>query len=186
MCSGWNPHLPSTICICSSICIDLRLLHGLNISISLDSNRDFMISDLLFKNGESSYFMVMCWHIFPMWIIFSVCLHQSIRRAKSLPWQRDLLEESLRAVGLPGIENGAKLFVSNLDGGVSNEDIRVQPEPYIFILYGSLLWISHEIKWTCFSGTFLWNWRPKAICNSLWQKWPAKCKYQGSDVFFLY
>lgn len=62
--------------------------------------------------------------------LFSICLHQSIR-TKSLPWQRDLFEESLRAVGLPGIENGAKLFVSNLDGGVSNEDIRVQSEPCI-------------------------------------------------------
>lgn len=61
--------------------------------------------------------------------IFLVWLHQSNRRTRGLPWQRDLLEESLRSVGLPAIENEAKLFVSNLDSGVSNQDIRVQPEP---------------------------------------------------------
>lgn len=55
---------------------------------------------------------------------FLVCLHQSFRRPKNLPWQRDLLEESLNAAGLPGLDNGAKLYVSNLDIGVTNEDIR--------------------------------------------------------------
>ncbi|KAL1814877.1 THO complex subunit 4C isoform X1 [Daucus carota subsp. sativus] len=49
---------------------------------------------------------------------------KSNRRSRGLPWQRDLLEESLRAVGLPAIENESKLFVSNLDSGVSNQDIR--------------------------------------------------------------
>lgn len=42
-----------------------------------------------------------------------------------MPWQRDLLEESLKATGLPGLDDGAKLYVSNLDIGVTNEDIRV-------------------------------------------------------------
>ncbi|XP_071702516.1 THO complex subunit 4D-like [Rutidosis leptorrhynchoides] len=46
------------------------------------------------------------------------------RRPKSLPWQRDLLEESLKSTGLPGLDDGAKLYVSNLDIGVTNEDIR--------------------------------------------------------------
>ncbi|KAJ9564678.1 hypothetical protein OSB04_000644 [Centaurea solstitialis] len=55
---------------------------------------------------------------------FLVCLRQSFRRPKNLPWQRDLLEESLKAAGLPGLDNGAKLYVSNLDIGVTNEDIR--------------------------------------------------------------
>lgn len=68
---------------------------------------------------------------------FSVCLRQSIRRTKGVPWQRDLLEESLRAVGMPGIESEARLFISNLDRGVSNEDIRVQLETYVFVLNGS-------------------------------------------------
>ncbi|XP_057501008.1 THO complex subunit 4D-like [Actinidia eriantha] len=49
---------------------------------------------------------------------------KSFRRPKSFPWQRDLLEDSLRAAGLPGVENGTKLYISNLDTGVTNEDIR--------------------------------------------------------------
>lgn len=54
-----------------------------------------------------------------------VCLHQSFRRTKNLPWQSGLIEESLKAAGLSGLEAGTKLFISNLDVGVSNEDIRV-------------------------------------------------------------
>ncbi|KAF5960403.1 hypothetical protein HYC85_001612 [Camellia sinensis] len=48
----------------------------------------------------------------------------SFRGAKSFPWRHDLFEDSLRAAGLTGVENGTKLFVSNLDIGVTNEDIR--------------------------------------------------------------
>ncbi|KAL8246726.1 hypothetical protein R6Q59_007941 [Mikania micrantha] len=46
------------------------------------------------------------------------------RRPKNLPWQHDLLEESLTAAGVPGFDNGSKLNISNLDIGVTNEDIR--------------------------------------------------------------
>ncbi|KAJ9172971.1 hypothetical protein P3X46_016155 [Hevea brasiliensis] len=46
------------------------------------------------------------------------------RRIRSLPWQHDLLEDSIRAAGITGAEVGTKLYVSNLDYGVSNEDIR--------------------------------------------------------------
>ncbi|XP_024967944.1 THO complex subunit 4D-like [Cynara cardunculus var. scolymus] len=49
---------------------------------------------------------------------------KSFRRPKNSAWQRDLFEESLKAAGLPGFDNGAKLHVSNLDIGVTNEDIR--------------------------------------------------------------
>lgn len=56
----------------------------------------------------------------------SICFHQPPRRIRSLPWQHDLLEDSIRAAGITGAEGGAKLYVSNLDYGVSNEDIRVQ------------------------------------------------------------
>uniref|UniRef100_A0A5B6YZA5 Putative RNA-binding family protein isoform 2 n=1 Tax=Davidia involucrata TaxID=16924 RepID=A0A5B6YZA5_DAVIN len=45
-------------------------------------------------------------------------------RPKSFPWKHDLFEDSLRAAGLTGVENGTKLYVSNLDFGVTNEDIR--------------------------------------------------------------
>ncbi|KAJ0099867.1 hypothetical protein Patl1_21236 [Pistacia atlantica] len=55
--------------------------------------------------------------------VFS-CFYQSFRRAKSFPWQHDLFEDSLRAAGISGIEVGAKLYVSNLHFGVTNEDIR--------------------------------------------------------------
>ena len=65
---------------------------------------------------------------------FSVCFHQSVRRTRNFPWHQDLFEESLRAAGIPGIEIGTKLYVSNLDSGVTNEDIRVRLEPYVFIL----------------------------------------------------
>ncbi|KAF8398970.1 hypothetical protein HHK36_014835 [Tetracentron sinense] len=51
-------------------------------------------------------------------------LHQSSSRTKHFTWQHDLFEDSLIAAGLPGIETGTKLYVSNLDYGVSNEDIR--------------------------------------------------------------
>lgn len=59
--------------------------------------------------------------------------YQSFRRAKSFPWQHDLFEDSLRAAGISGIEVGAKLYVSNLHFGVTNEDIRVQLELYVLI-----------------------------------------------------
>ncbi|XP_038896761.1 THO complex subunit 4D-like [Benincasa hispida] len=46
------------------------------------------------------------------------------RRMKNVQWQHDLFEDSLRASGISGIEIGTKLYVSNLDYGVSKEDIR--------------------------------------------------------------
>lgn len=50
---------------------------------------------------------------------------QSFRRTKNFPWQQDLLEESLAAAGIPAMENGTKLNITNLERGVSNDDIRV-------------------------------------------------------------
>ncbi|GKV47069.1 hypothetical protein SLEP1_g54006 [Rubroshorea leprosula] len=49
---------------------------------------------------------------------------KSTRRPRRLPWQHDLFEDGLRAAGISGIEVGTKLYVSNLDQGVTNEDIR--------------------------------------------------------------
>ncbi|CAN4114784.1 unnamed protein product [Withania somnifera] len=50
---------------------------------------------------------------------------KSFRRPKNLPWQNGLFEDSLRAAGLSSVlESGTKLYVSNLDTGVTNEDIR--------------------------------------------------------------
>lgn len=138
----------------------------------------FLISDLLLENGELLYFIILSWHfLVHVWIILSVCLHQSFRRRKSFPWQRDLFEDSLRAAGLTGAENGTKLYVSNLDVGVTNEDIRVQLI-YTFLLFwrpwnGFLKFYS---KLPCNSGTFLWDWRAETICSSLRQEWSLKCK----------
>ncbi|KAI8029997.1 THO complex subunit 4D [Camellia lanceoleosa] len=54
----------------------------------------------------------------------SNAIAKSFRGAKSFPWRHDLFADSLRAAGLTGVENGTKLFISNLDIGVTNEDIR--------------------------------------------------------------
>ncbi|XP_009371789.2 THO complex subunit 4D isoform X1 [Pyrus x bretschneideri] len=54
----------------------------------------------------------------------SYTIAKSTRRTKRFPWQPDLFEDSLRAAGISGIEIGTKLYVSNLDYGVTNEDIR--------------------------------------------------------------
>ncbi|KAF9664080.1 hypothetical protein SADUNF_Sadunf17G0119000 [Salix dunnii] len=61
------------------------------------------------------------------------------RRVRSLPWQHDLLEDSIRAAGITGVEVGTKIYVSNLDYGVTNEDIRVQLKLYeLFAEVGDL------------------------------------------------
>ncbi|URD85901.1 RNA recognition motif containing protein [Musa troglodytarum] len=39
-------------------------------------------------------------------------------------WRHDLFDDSMVAAGISGIETGTKLYISNLDYGVSNEDIR--------------------------------------------------------------
>ncbi|XP_039015208.1 THO complex subunit 4D-like isoform X1 [Hibiscus syriacus] len=49
---------------------------------------------------------------------------KSSHKTRSLPWQHDLFEDSLRAAGISGVEVGTKLYVSNLDPGVTNEDIK--------------------------------------------------------------
>ncbi|WJX32150.1 hypothetical protein P8452_20514 [Trifolium repens] len=54
----------------------------------------------------------------------SYAIAKSIRRTKAFPWQNDLFEDSLRAAGIQGVEVDTKLYVSNLDRGVTNEDIR--------------------------------------------------------------
>ncbi|KAL6552103.1 hypothetical protein OROGR_008257 [Orobanche gracilis] len=54
----------------------------------------------------------------------SFAIAKSFRRTKNLPWQNGLFEDSLKAAGLSGLEAGTKLHISNLDVGVSNDDIR--------------------------------------------------------------
>ncbi|KAL3838698.1 hypothetical protein ACJIZ3_023289 [Penstemon smallii] len=51
-------------------------------------------------------------------------ISKSFRRTKNLPWQNGLLEDGLRAAGFSGVDNVTKLYVSNLDFGVTSEDIR--------------------------------------------------------------
>ncbi|KAK4793781.1 hypothetical protein SAY86_024216 [Trapa natans] len=54
----------------------------------------------------------------------SYAIAKSAGRRRSFPWQTDLFEDSIRAAGIQGIEIGTKLYVSNLDRGVTNDDIR--------------------------------------------------------------
>lgn len=69
---------------------------------------------------------------------FFICIHQSSRRTRNFPWQTALFEDSIRAAGIQGIEIGTKLYVSNLDYGVTNEDIRVYIKPCNFVLCFSI------------------------------------------------
>ncbi|VFQ99682.1 unnamed protein product [Cuscuta campestris] len=75
---------------------------------------------------------------------------KSFRRVKNLPWQNGLFEDSLRAAGLSsGLETGTKLYVSNLDSGVTNEDIRE-----LFSEIGELIrYAIHFDKNGCQSGS---------------------------------
>ncbi|XP_042498763.1 THO complex subunit 4D-like isoform X2 [Macadamia integrifolia] len=54
----------------------------------------------------------------------SYAIAKSFNRTKDFTWQHDLFQDSLMAAGISGIESGTKLYVSNLDYGVSNEDIK--------------------------------------------------------------
>ncbi|XP_048140472.1 THO complex subunit 4D-like isoform X4 [Rhodamnia argentea] len=54
----------------------------------------------------------------------SFTIAKSTRRTRNFPWQTALFEDSIRAAGIQGVEIGTKLYVSNLDYGVTNEDIR--------------------------------------------------------------
>ncbi|KAJ6832843.1 THO complex subunit 4D-like isoform X1 [Iris pallida] len=55
---------------------------------------------------------------------FLTYFHQSFSKAKDMIWRHDLFEDSMVAAGLTGVETGTKLYISNLDYGVSNEDIK--------------------------------------------------------------
>nr|CAC01084.1 DIP2 protein [Arabidopsis thaliana] len=54
----------------------------------------------------------------------SFTINKPVRRVRSLPWQSGLFEDGLRAAGASGVEVGTRLHVTNLDQGVTNEDIR--------------------------------------------------------------
>ncbi|XVF26325.1 hypothetical protein REPUB_Repub14bG0006500 [Reevesia pubescens] len=55
---------------------------------------------------------------------------ESSHKTRSLPRQHDLFEDSLRAAWISGVEVRTKLYVSNLDHGVTNED----KAPYAFFV----------------------------------------------------
>ncbi|KAG6392712.1 hypothetical protein SASPL_146936 [Salvia splendens] len=91
----------------------------------------------IFKSGK--YIFRSCADIYFHFEYVLVCLHQSFRRTKNLPWHSGLVEESLKSVGLSGLEAGTKLFISNLDVGVSNEDIRKTSAQELFSEIGELI-----------------------------------------------
>ncbi|XP_042436390.1 THO complex subunit 4D-like isoform X1 [Zingiber officinale] len=49
---------------------------------------------------------------------------KSFSRTKDMTQRHDLFGDSMVAAGIPGVETGTKLYISNLDYGVSNQDIR--------------------------------------------------------------
>ncbi|XP_074564343.1 THO complex subunit 4C-like [Curcuma longa] len=49
---------------------------------------------------------------------------KSFSRTKDMTWRRDLFDDSIVAAGTSGVQTGTKLYISNLDYGVSNADIR--------------------------------------------------------------
>ncbi|XP_020584519.1 THO complex subunit 4D-like isoform X2 [Phalaenopsis equestris] len=49
---------------------------------------------------------------------------KSFSRTKDLLWRHDLFEDSMAAAGLGGAAGGTKLYISNLDHGVSTEDVK--------------------------------------------------------------
>uniref|UniRef100_A0A0D6R0P6 RRM domain-containing protein n=1 Tax=Araucaria cunninghamii TaxID=56994 RepID=A0A0D6R0P6_ARACU len=50
---------------------------------------------------------------------------KSFSRAKNVIWQHDIFEDNIVAVGMPaGPDSGTKLYISNLDAGVTNSDIK--------------------------------------------------------------
>ncbi|CAN8276039.1 unnamed protein product [Cochlearia groenlandica] len=54
----------------------------------------------------------------------SFSINKPVRRARNLPWQSDLLEDGLRAAGVSGLDVGTRIYITNLDQGVTNDDIR--------------------------------------------------------------
>uniref|UniRef100_M4EH80 RRM domain-containing protein n=1 Tax=Brassica campestris TaxID=3711 RepID=M4EH80_BRACM len=47
-----------------------------------------------------------------------------VRRTRSVPWQNGLFEDGLRAAGVSGVDVETRLHITNLDNGVTNDDIR--------------------------------------------------------------
>uniref|UniRef100_A0A1J3K279 THO complex subunit 4C n=1 Tax=Noccaea caerulescens TaxID=107243 RepID=A0A1J3K279_NOCCA len=54
----------------------------------------------------------------------SFSINKLARRKRNFPLQSDLFEASLRAAGVSGVEIGTTVYVTNLDQGVTNDDIR--------------------------------------------------------------
>lgn len=81
---------------------------------------------------------------------------QSFSRAKDLIWQHDLFADSMIAAGLTGTGMGTKLYVSNLDSGVTNEDIKVVK--YLFVPLNAVfvcIWNSSFFGFEIFRNYFL-------------------------------
>ena len=92
---------------------------------------------------------------------------QSFSRTKDMTWRPDLFSDSMAA---SGIETGTKLYISNLDYRVSNEDIKVgeasrQPE----FTSPRLLYINYytNLFLICLSGAVFRSWSFETLCCSL-------------------
>ncbi|RID65578.1 hypothetical protein BRARA_D00763 [Brassica rapa] len=54
----------------------------------------------------------------------SFTINKPVRRTRSVPWQNGLFEDGLRAAGVSGVDVETRLHITNLDNGVTNDDIR--------------------------------------------------------------
>ncbi|KAJ0234495.1 THO complex subunit 4D [Hirschfeldia incana] len=54
----------------------------------------------------------------------SFTINKPVRRTRSVPWQSGLFEDGLRAAGVSGVDVETRLHITNLDNGVTNDDIR--------------------------------------------------------------
>ncbi|VAI72767.1 unnamed protein product [Triticum turgidum subsp. durum] len=56
--------------------------------------------------------------------VYQPIIRSSFNKTKDFAWTHDRFEDSMVAAGLPGIETGTKLYVSNLHYGVTKEDLQ--------------------------------------------------------------
>jgi hypothetical protein len=85
--------------------------------VDTDSKWSLIVVMIISNSLRWRSFMTMCFLTCWLFGIF-----QSFSRTKDMTWRPDLFSDSMAA---SGIETGTKLYISNLDYRVSNEDIKV-------------------------------------------------------------
>jgi hypothetical protein len=113
---------------------------------------------------------------------------QPARRAPDSAWQHDMYNGGFapaapaggRGMGGGGIETGTKLYISNLDYGVSNDDIKVSRRPVslIHLVVGTPAWSLTSVLFVVVSPVLVsvridrvamsWGF---AFSSPLWLRW---------------